>query len=153
MNPADAGRLLTAAALYDNRTISELNAIAWSKALHPTVSVRDGLQAIADHYAETREWIMPADVNGRVRRMRAKRVADLAAPAPPVQLGTAEDIRWRRTYTRALADGASRPEAETIANTELGITPQPLIGPPTPQLAAITNKAATIPDRTKETTP
>lgn len=132
MNRADAARVLTAAALYDNRKVDELAAIAWEKALDGYVTVGDALQAVADHYGDTPDWIMPAHVNRRVKAMRSARVDGKTPPPPPPCIphdNTAAQIGWTRTVTRHLADGLNDAEATAAALAEMGLPPLQIENP------------------------
>lgn len=83
MNITDAAKLLTVCAAYDRRKPDEDQAQAWALALNGLdfLPCRD---AIVAHYQESREWIMPADIRGRVRRARAAAIShDEALELPP----------------------------------------------------------------------
>lgn len=75
MTPADAARLLAIAAVYDKRTIGEVEASAWADALDG-LAPRDCAEAIKAHYADSTAWLMPAHVRERVahRRREAARL-------------------------------------------------------------------------------
>lgn len=117
-----AAALIAKAAAFDNRTVTEVAAAAWAEALDDYVTLADGAAAVSAHYAETRDWIMPSNINARVRKIRRNR-ADVAPtpPAPPVLLDTAEDIAWRRHWLDAITAGATPEQAETVANEAHGI--------------------------------
>ena len=110
-------------------------------------------RALAESRTGNDRWVTPGDVRAGVRAIRARRTAGITPPAPPVPLDVARDIAWRREYVRARGDGSTDQAAQDTANHVLGITPEPLIGPPTAQMRALAAKASTAPDRTKETTP
>lgn len=59
--------LLATCAAYDRRTIGKTDAVAWH-AIVRDLPFADAQQAVFDHYSESREWIMPADVRTRVKR-------------------------------------------------------------------------------------
>lgn len=59
--------LLATCAAYDRRTIGKTDAVAWH-AVVKDLPFGDAQQAVFDHYSESREFIMPADVRTRVRR-------------------------------------------------------------------------------------
>lgn len=59
--------LLATCAAYDRRTIGKTDAVAWH-AVVKDLPFADAQQAVFDHYSESREFIMPADVRTRVRR-------------------------------------------------------------------------------------
>lgn len=117
-----AAALIAKAAAFDNRTVTEVAAAAWAEALDDYVTLADGAAAVSAHYAETRDWIMPSNINARVRKIRRNR-ADVAPtpPAPPVLLDTAEDIAWRRSWLDAITAGATPDEATQAANEAHGL--------------------------------
>lgn len=106
MNPTEAAALLTVCAGIDNRKPSAETARLWA-------SMLDGLPyaeceaAVIEHYRESREWLMPADIRNRVRRHRAARIThDEALELPPHDPDdTAAHIAALTTARRAAADG------------------------------------------------
>lgn len=106
MDLTQAHDLNTIAAAFDNREPSTAADTAWAAALtHLGVEFADAEQAIIEHYAESNDWIMPADVGYRataIRRNRehaARREADQArhalpaAPPNPTVRDRTEDLR------------------------------------------------------------
>lgn len=86
MTPAEVARVLAKASAYDQRTIGETDVAAW----HEIVGrheFADALAAVAKHYTETRDRIMPADLVKQIRAVREerarlnKRAAPLALPS------------------------------------------------------------------------
>lgn len=67
MTPQEVGKLLGICAAYDNRQVDEAAVIAWYRVVGdlPYAACET---AVTAHYADSREWIMPADVRGRVKR-------------------------------------------------------------------------------------
>lgn len=80
MTPADIARLLAACAAYDRRTVGEMDIIAWHKAIG-ALDYADSLEAVARHYANSRDWIMPADVAAGVRAIRNDRAGQIHSEA------------------------------------------------------------------------
>lgn len=83
MNESEIAIMLGHVASYDRRTIGETDVLAWHAALKD-LDLEDAIEAIVEHYSESRDWMMPVDVlNGchRIdRRRRGKqRAAELAA--------------------------------------------------------------------------
>lgn len=72
MTPGDAARVLGACALYDNRTVGVADAAAWHKVIGD-LDVADALEAVARHYAESTDRIMPAHVRRGVKQIREER--------------------------------------------------------------------------------
>jgi hypothetical protein len=67
MNAEETGRLLATCASYDNRKADETVVIAWLRVLGD-LPFADCDAAVVAHYTSSREWIMPADIRGRVKR-------------------------------------------------------------------------------------
>ena len=101
MNAIEAGKLLAFAALYDNRIASDPDVMAWLKAIGD-LPYDDSETAIAGHYGETTERIMPGHVRTRVKAIRADRVARSIPPAPPAEL-TDEPGRYQRIVQANIA--------------------------------------------------
>jgi hypothetical protein len=108
MTHDDVVDVLTAAAAFDRRTIGEADVLAWHAAIGD-LPAADAMTAVIAHYRESRDWLMPSDVVGRVRAVQAARLA--AVPDPdPRELGVDPDdpVACRealRAHRRAVADG------------------------------------------------
>lgn len=61
MIASEAAQVLTLAAAYDGRTVTQENSMAWAAVLERT-PLEPALEAVKVHYRSTREWMMPADV-------------------------------------------------------------------------------------------
>lgn len=124
MTPADAAELLALAAAFDNRSTSEVAARAWAEALNPNVTLVDGKRIVVEHYARTRDWIMPADINAASRTMRLSRLDRMQTPEPPSSLD-ADDVpaqlAWQRAYRGAIGDGHDEDAADRIANATVNV--------------------------------
>jgi hypothetical protein len=72
MTPGDAARVLAACALYDNRTVGRADAAAWFQTIGD-LPVEDALEAVARHYRESTDRMMPAHVRRIVREIREER--------------------------------------------------------------------------------
>lgn len=156
----NAAALLTWAASFDNREVTEAAATAWADALDDRVNLDDGKAAISAHYAADPRWVMPAHVNQRVAAIRADRLARMATPQPPEALdgNPARELDWQRAYRAAIGSGATPDQADTIACQALGIPlPEPvLVAPRPPELETFTAGAVcehaclTAPNRDQE---
>lgn len=102
MNRDDVIDVLTVAANFDNRQPSAAATDAWEIAIGD-LDAADAKVAVALHYREHREWIMPSDVRAGVRKMRSERIAKSMIPAPPPDL--TDDPR---AYQRALQAGIAQ---------------------------------------------
>jgi hypothetical protein len=100
------GDLLAEAALYDNRTTGEADILAWMRAIGD-LDYDDSLNAVAAHYGETTERVMPGHVRQRVKAMRSNRLAREILPAPAAEL-TDNPRRYRdrlAALIHGIADG------------------------------------------------
>lgn len=125
MKPTEAAALLTIAAAYDNRRPDPDAAKAWAMALDG-LRFEDCRQVIVEHYQRSRDWMMPVDVIGGVKRLRAQRISEFGPmPEPPHGLGEdpAAYSRWYSDTRRAIGDGAydgtPQREAELAAHNVL----------------------------------
>jgi hypothetical protein len=103
MNGDEVGRLLGLMALADNRIPPEDDEgraamIMFWLSMVGDLAYADAQQAVQDHYRESRDWIMPADIQRRVKAIRRTRLAQSVIQAPPPEL--ADDPR---AYRKALA--------------------------------------------------
>ena len=122
MTPADAAEVLALAAAFDNRSVGEANALAWSAAVDERVSVADAKRIVTEHYARTREWVMPSDVNAASAILRRTRLDRMATPEPPETLNgdPGLELTWQRAYRRAIGDGHDESMADLIACRTVG---------------------------------
>lgn len=106
MTPAEAQMLLGIAASFDNRKPNEEAAIAWAAVLddYDYTECRD---AVVDHYRESREWIMPADVVARVRHKIAERFRAIGTFIPPEEVRDDYEleVKWRQWANAEVASG------------------------------------------------
>jgi hypothetical protein len=124
MTPAESGALLLFASAFDNRQPSEPAALAWSEALDERVTLADARGIIAEHYARSRDWIMPSDINVRGLALRKTRLDRIETPQPPETIDpddVARNIRWTRAYVRLVGDGIPEVEATAKACAEVGV--------------------------------
>lgn len=119
MTPSQVAELLTMASAFDRRTVGEADVIAWHLVLKD-VDYAQAQAAVAAHYSDTRDWIMPADIRQRVRRTRDTQAADIQGPGLPAEIPDADPddipaylaaIRAQRTRA-ATGQLTRRPVAE-----------------------------------------
>ncbi len=124
MKPSEATVALTLAASFDNRQVSEAGARAWAEIM-PHIGLEDAKNAIIQHFATSREYLMPVDVIRLVNAMRAERTRSIELPIPPRELADypQAESQWLMAFKAAISDGASRDSAVAIANASQGITP------------------------------
>ncbi len=68
---AQAVRLITFAAAYDNREVGQAAAIAWcDSGNRARWTYTEAVEAIKEHYAATSDWVMPAHITTRIKEVR-----------------------------------------------------------------------------------
>lgn len=118
MTADEVGKLLGLMALADNRKPPEDDEgrkamIGFWLGMIGDLSYADAVQAVRDHYRESREWIMPADVRRGVKAIRQARL-DAAGPTeiPPELADRPIEAReWLQRTRDAIADGQEPPLA------------------------------------------
>lgn len=120
MTPAEAALILTQAAAFDRRTISDLDAKAWAAALQD-INYHDASQAVTQHYATTTDWLMPAHIRRLVKTITAKRLEHTELTIPDA------DPDNPVAYAAALRAGRVREmqPGEGIGNRPLSLPPSP----------------------------
>lgn len=129
MTPEEVSTLLMQIAAIDNRSIAPDTAAMWELMLAPYVTLADATQAYIDFYADPkwadnprRPWIMPADINRRVARMRDRRRAsddaiEQAMDGRTGELGTLAEHEARQQVKQLTASGMSLEQAVQQAIT------------------------------------
>ncbi|WP_052069774.1 hypothetical protein [Streptacidiphilus albus] len=103
MTPSQIAELLGMCSAFDRRTVGAMDVTAWHRVLGD-IDATDAQQAVADHYSDTRDWIMPADIRRRVKALRAGRLA----AAHPVYDGRPDETGAQSAAAiRALAADAA----------------------------------------------
>lgn len=130
MNQEQAGIVLAKCSAFDNRKPSLAVAQAWSEALDPSVTMPDALAIVVAHYAQSRDWIMPVDINRESRRIQRERLEAVKAsgaidPPSEIQDGRAY-ADWKQAAVDAIKRGASRSQAEAHAWAVIGQSPPAL---------------------------
>lgn len=128
MNTAEALSLLGTCSAFDNRKSenpaqAKVQAAAWAEALQPTMPLAWAKRAVVQHYAATRDWIMPSDLNSLWEAERRTRIAAVPIadyPDYPPDLDGPEYLRFRRGFVDAIGAGADRATAERAAWTAIG---------------------------------
>lgn len=108
MTPAAAAALLAVASAYDNRHLTPEAATVWADAL-AGLRPEDCRQAIAEHYATTTAFVMPAHIRAGVRRIREDRIQRAGDAVYEVPVDPDDVVAYRdavRARTRQIADGA-----------------------------------------------
>lgn len=105
MTPAQTAELLGMCAAFDRRTVGRADVTAWHLVLQD-VDYTDAQQAVADHYRDNHDWIMPSDVRAGVRRIRDARIeaAHVVYDGNPIETG-ADSSRSLRGLVGDAASG------------------------------------------------
>ncbi|MQS14486.1 hypothetical protein F7Q99_20010 [Streptomyces kaniharaensis] len=123
MTPSQVAELLTMASAFDRRTVGKTDVMAWHLVLRD-VDFEQAQAAVAAHYADTRDWIMPSDIRHRVRKQRDQAAADIQGPGLPAEIPDADpddvpaylEALRRQRYRAAIgADLRPRSVAELTA--------------------------------------
>lgn len=76
MNEPEAFKLLALASARDGRTVDAAVAKVWSEDLK-RIDYSDAVEALAIHYRESTDWLLPAHVVRNVRRVKDNRDREL----------------------------------------------------------------------------
>lgn len=123
MNTADAAKLLTKCAAFDNRQPSREAAMAWAEALTSAhITLEDASAAITAHYRESTDFIQPAHVIRLAKAARKLRIAAAGQPDLPPGLTWERERDYRRAWLAAVGSGATPTEATATVDARGGIT-------------------------------
>lgn len=121
MTAGEIGRLLGLMALADNRKPPDEDdkegrqaMIEFWAGMIGDLRYADCARAIQDHYRDSRDWIMPADIRRRVRTIRDGRLAHTRLPAPASEIAD-DTAAYREALAetiRAAADGELPPASD-----------------------------------------
>lgn len=124
MNASDCGDLLRACAFYDNRKVTKEAMAGWSQAIKSYVDKADALQAIAEHHANSADYILPVHVNDRVRAIQRERLARAGTPPIPGDLTQAQEREWQLNWASYVRAGADKDHAAALASTDMDLPPE-----------------------------
>lgn len=120
MKPSDAAALLTKAASFDQRTISEFDAVAWAEALGD-IDLELAAEAITDHARHGEGRVNPKYILDYVRMIHRRRMQDAGPPDYPNGLTQFEERDYRDLWLAAVKRGATAAEATTGTDQALHI--------------------------------
>lgn len=129
MNQSEAGLVLAKCGAFDNRKPSPVVVQAWADSLDPSLPVGDALRFVTEHYAQSRDWIMPADLNRRWTEERRRRVSAVSLadyPPPPQDASPTEFLHMRQAFVEAIGAGHDVKTAAIVAHKSVGRTPPTL---------------------------
>lgn len=129
MTPQEAAVVLGKCASYDKRRPDPVTAASWAEALDPNLTLTDALTIVRDHYAESGDWITPADINRRSRDIRLQRIKNAERISPVLPEGLEDEPiverRWINVAKENIRAGMPRGQAEARAWRAIGRTPPP----------------------------
>lgn len=140
--------ILKAVAAGDRRTAGEADIILWRAALQVggVESKQDALQAVAEHFAMSTDWLMPAHVVTRVKAIRRARVAQIDEADGIVPNVDPDDVPAFQAERRAILAAAADGEFDVEAYQAGGFT---LTGAPPRRLAGDDFQARELAARVK----
>lgn len=143
MTPAEAATLLAYVSALDNRTVEPGNGEAWANVLDKRLTLAGAKWIVDDHYRNSRQWLMPADINNKFLTVRRERIASHGNEIPyPLDLPANKHLEFRRAWEDSIGNGATPETATEAACHQIGHNPGDvkLVGPP-PELTKIINHA------------
>lgn len=159
MNLNELTKVLARISVHTGQKPDRLTLAAWAAELDPNITFEQAIDAVTAHYREKTWQILPADINKHVRALRRRRLenAELTISDPPADV--VNYLKWQKVRCEALAQGASRGDAEKTAWEAIGKTcPSPArVGPPPRQvresIKLLADKKRLHPRETHETGP
>jgi hypothetical protein len=123
MTPDEVLDLLTLIAVRDNRTVGKTTAIVWHEDIGD-LAFADCREAVARHFRESTDWLMPATVRRLVKQLRTRRLEGFQYVPVEGDDNTAVYLASLRAQREAVADGhreaapaeleAPKPHAEKV---------------------------------------
>ena len=112
MRLTETGELLALISAYDNRNFNKETTAAWYDLLSP-YTLAEAKHAAKKHYAESRDWLMPADVLRIIKTERRNRLAkvETIVPSRADMTSTAAELATTKALSKAIASGELTPEA------------------------------------------
>ena len=112
MRLTETGQLLALISAYDNRNFNEETTAAWYDLLAP-YTLAEAKHAVKSHYAESRDWLMPADVLRIIKTERRRRLAkvETIVPSRADMTTTAAELATTKALSKAIASGELTAEA------------------------------------------
>lgn len=108
-------------AAFDRRRVGEEDVLAWQAVLGWS-RFEDCVEAVKEHFTESRDWLMPADIVKRVRKMREARLKATAMPPPPLDVADDAEryLAWAKRTQTAIADGTYQPPDRELGPSKEG---------------------------------
>lgn len=112
MRLTETGELLALISAYDNRNFNKETTAAWYDLLSP-YTLAEAKHAVKKHYAESRDWLMPADVLRIIKTERSRRLAkvETIVPSRADMTTTAAELATTKALSKAIASGELTAEA------------------------------------------
>jgi hypothetical protein len=121
MKHSETTILLSKIAAFDQRTIGVADVEAWSEVLTAAnVELVDAMSAVADHFGQTSDRLMPAQlIKLSKTSIRKRRLRDAGVPPMPGGLTWKQEKDWREEWCEQVKAGASRDSAAIKASDRL----------------------------------
>jgi hypothetical protein len=136
----EAGQVLTAAQLLDNRSWTTETARAWARLIDKEVTLDVAYAAVQAHYARSERYLMPAHINayalslrepsGEQRAVERDRLSRAGEVDFPNGLDREQEREYRLSWQAYIKAGASPQQATDAADAELGYSRGPEIPMP-----------------------
>lgn len=112
MRLTETGELLALISAYDNRNFNKETTAAWYDLLSQ-YTLAEAKHAVKKHYAESRDWLMPADVLRIIKTERSRRLAkvETIVPSRADMTTTAAELATTKALSKAIASGELTAEA------------------------------------------
>jgi hypothetical protein len=108
VTPDQTVDLLSLIAARDRRTIGKIDAMAWHEDIGD-LSFDDARAAVALHFRQSTEWLMPKHVRDLVKKIRGERLEGFQYVPVPGDENTAVYLKNLREQRAAVADGLREP--------------------------------------------
>lgn len=100
MNRSDTAKVLAKMTAYDRRTVGLADVAAWHEIIGD-LDYDDCLAAVRDHYTNSREWCMPADIVKAVKAIRRERLNAVGTLVPNDSPDDTAEVRALHAEIRA----------------------------------------------------
>jgi hypothetical protein len=116
VTPDQTVDLLSLIAARDRRTIGKIDAMAWHEDIGD-LSFDDAREAVALHFRQSTDWLMPKHVRDLVKKIREQRLEGFQYVPVPGDENTAVYLKNLREQRAAVADGLREPAPAIEAGT------------------------------------
>lgn len=108
MTPEQTADVLTLIAARDRRTVGKVDVMAWHEDIGD-LSFEDARAAVALHFRQSTDWLMPKHVRDLVKKIRSERLEGFQYVPVPGDENTGVYLKALREQRAAVADGLREP--------------------------------------------